>query len=443
MVNGLVSAAYFASWSIYARNFNVWDINPTGLTHINYAFANIANGEVVLGDPWADTDKVNPGHGDSWNDPPGDLHGNFYQMFRLKSQYRWIKTGISVGGWTWSGKFSDVAATANSRTKFVTSAINFMMAYGFDFVDLDWEYPVSGGLPGNAHRSQDGTNFALLLKEFKRQFALHPSYQFEVTAAISCGLETLVNYRLAEMDPYIDRYNMMCYDFTGPWSAVTDHQSNLFSRTNGSASAALAINWALTNGASRSKVVLGIPIYGRGFTKTAGLLTPFKGNGAGTWEPGVYDYKVLPLPSCTPLWEPITNASFCYNAKTLLLVSYETPTSVSHKMFWILQMGLGGTMTWELSGDYPFSSEQSLQRMIGIWLEGHLDTSPNNLCYPASPHGNINNFCSSARPTLPRRLPEPAIKVEQFRLLKSPKALNVNREILRVARAHYNYSWSP
>lgn len=444
MVNGLVSVAYFASWSIYARKFNVWDINPTGLTHINYAFADIANGQVVLGDPWADTDNVNPGHGDGWDDPPGYLHGNFYQLFRLKSQYRWIKTGISVGGWAGSGQFSKVAATSESRAKFVTSAINFMKAYGFDHVDLDWEYPVSGGLPDNTHRPGDGANFALLLQEFKRQFALQPSYNFAVTAAISCGMETLVNYRLAEMDPFIDHYNMMCYDFTGAWSSVADHQSNLVGRTNGSVSIARAVDWALAHGATRSKLVLGIPMYGRGFAQTVGLLAPFAGTGAGTWEPGIYDYRMLPLPGCTPLWEPIANASFCYDADGRFLVSYDTPTSVSYKMAWALQTGLGGAMTWELSGDYPFDSEQSLQRMIATWLEGHLDNTPNNLCYPASPYGNINSVCPPTRPA-PRPVSGPIIKPEQFRpprgVTKEVAVPDINKAILKLARAHYNYSW--
>ncbi|PJF17291.1 Glycoside hydrolase, family 18, catalytic domain-containing protein [Paramicrosporidium saccamoebae] len=433
----LVSVAYFISWGIYARNFNVWNINPTGLTHINYAFANIADGKVVLGDPWADTDKVNEGHGDSWNDPPNYLHGNFYQLFRLKQQYRWIKTGISVGGWTWSGSFSNIAATDAGRKMFVTSALNFILTYGMDYVDLDWEYPVSGGLPENSRRPEDGTNLVLLLQEFKRQIAAYPGRNIKVTMAVSCGLVTLVNYKLAQMDPYIDYYNMMCYDFTGSFSPVADHQSNLFGRDASVDSVIKAVDYAIASGADRKKLVIGVPIYGRGFAQCSGLTQPFSGGGPGTWEPGVYDQKVLPLAGCTQLWEPVSNASFCYNQASKMLISYDTPTSVSYKMQWLLSMGLGGSMFWELSADYPFSSDQSLQRMINIWLGPYLDKSNNELCYPMSPYGNINNVagCSPARRLRDNFRPDEKY-IESHSPFKSPR----NRLALFYPRAHYNYT---
>lgn len=437
MPGGLASVAYFVSWGIYARNFNVWNINPTGLTHINYAFANIANGGLVLGDPWADTDKVNTGHGDSWNDPPGYLHGNFYQLFRLKQQYRWLKTGISVGGWTWSGEFSNIAASEAARQTFVSSSIKFILTYGMDFVDLDWEYPVSGGLPGNSRRPEDGLNLVLLLKEFKRQMAFYPERNLQVTMAISCGLSTLANYRLAEMDPYIDLYNMMCYDFTGAWSDVTDHQSNLYGRDSKVDSVVKAVDYAIASGAGRRKIVIGLPIYGRGFAQTSGLTKSFSGGGSGSWEPGIYDYKVLPLAGCRPLWEPVANASFCYDSSKRILISYDTPTSISYKLQWVLQSGLGGVMFWELSADQPFSSEQSLQRMINIWLAPYLDMTPNQLCYPMSPYGNINNVPGCPTPSKalkPNFRPDPVYTREHH--YYTPK----NRLALSYPRAHYNYT---
>ena len=65
---------------------------------------------------------------------------------------------ISIGGWTLSGAFSDVALTENSREIFAYSAVDFMVEYGFDGIDIDWEYPVSGGLPDNIYRPEDTQN---------------------------------------------------------------------------------------------------------------------------------------------------------------------------------------------------------------------------------------------------------------------------------------------
>ena len=108
--------AYYTAWSIYAREFPVSEIPADRLTHINYAFANIVGGECVLGDPWADVDKRYP---DDPPDPP--FRGNFGQLARLKERHPHVRTLISVGGWTWSGGFSDAAATAPARQRFARS----------------------------------------------------------------------------------------------------------------------------------------------------------------------------------------------------------------------------------------------------------------------------------------------------------------------------------
>ena len=90
-----VILAYFAAWSIYSRSFLVSDIPGDKITHINYAFANIgSDGRIVLGDPWADTDKAFDG--DKWDQP---LRGNFNQLMKLKQKYPHLRTLISVGGW--------------------------------------------------------------------------------------------------------------------------------------------------------------------------------------------------------------------------------------------------------------------------------------------------------------------------------------------------------
>lgn len=440
-LEGLVSVGYFVSWGIYQRQFNVWNIDPTSLTHINYAFANLVQGQLVLGDPYADTQKVNLGRGDSWADPPGSLHGNFHQLFLLKQRARWLKTGISVGGWTWSAEFSDMAATAAGREKFVSSAINFVLTYGMDFIDVDWEYPVGGGLPGNSRRPEDGANLVLLLKEFKRQFAKYPRRNLQITMAISCGVSTLKNYRLAEMDPFIDLYNMMCYDFTGPWSTFTDHQSNLLGRSSSVDSVAKAVDFALANGAARQKLVIGIPIYGRSFAQTNGLTKPFVASSGGTWEPGIYDYKAIPaMTACRPMWEPASNASFCYDARERLLISYDTPTSLSYKLQWILRRQLGGVMFWELSADLPGSSTNSLLRLVKMWLGSRLDRTLNELCFPQSPFPNINRVAGCPPPRRMPLSPRKFVPDHDYISSHDPITAKINQKALAAPRAHYNYT---
>lgn len=62
---------------------------------------------------------------------------------------------VSVGGWTWSGNFSDAALTKQSRKLFIESAVSFVEKYNLDGLDIDWEYP---GMIGNGNRFRLKTN---------------------------------------------------------------------------------------------------------------------------------------------------------------------------------------------------------------------------------------------------------------------------------------------
>lgn len=92
----------------------------------------------------------------------------------------------------------------------------------------------------------------------------------------------------------------MAYDYAGPWSPATSDQANLFPSEDDQASTPFntkdAVNYYLGQGVDASKIVLGIPVYGRSFENTDGLGHPYTGIGGGTWEAGIYDYKSLPLP---------------------------------------------------------------------------------------------------------------------------------------------------
>lgn len=100
MVSPAMIVAYYAAWSIYSRAYFVNEIPGDKITHINYAFANIAaDGRIALGDPWADVEKAFPG--DTWDQP---LRGNFNQLIQLKQIYNHLRTLISIGGWVRSAR---------------------------------------------------------------------------------------------------------------------------------------------------------------------------------------------------------------------------------------------------------------------------------------------------------------------------------------------------
>ncbi|KAH1988861.1 hypothetical protein KXV97_002831, partial [Aspergillus fumigatus] len=76
-----------------------------------------------------------------------------------------LKTYISVGGWDVGGKvFSDMVRFPGTRKTFIDSAISMMTEYGFDGIDIDWEYPAADDRGGAA---RDTANLVTFLSELR------------------------------------------------------------------------------------------------------------------------------------------------------------------------------------------------------------------------------------------------------------------------------------
>lgn len=375
--SGKKVVGYYTAWSVYGRDYHVADIPADKLTHINYAFANIGpDGKIALGDPYADIDKFYTG--DSWD--AGSLRGNFNQLQRLKEKHPHLQTMISVGGWTWSSRFSDVALTESSRQLFVSSTIDFMQDYGFDGIDIDWEYPVSGGLSSNVTRAEDKQNYTLLMKEFRDQLdALESQHDRDYWLSIAAPASPAVyeNLEIQAIAEQLDWMNVMSYDFHGSWSEKTNHQAALFASSqdphadpvartqfNGHAAAQAYLDV----GVPGEKIVLGGAFYGRGWQGVPdinnGLYQSHSGVPQGTWEPGVFDYQDLKenyLPTYNRYWDAEAMVPWLYNADTGIMISYDDPESLGHRAQYIVDQQLGGMMFWELSAD---DSEHSLLNAI-------------------------------------------------------------------------------
>lgn len=347
--------AYFAAWSVYGRNFHVADIDASLITHLNYAFLNIAGGECVLGDSYADLDKFYPG--DSWD--AGSLRGSFHQLQLLKAKHAHLKTLLSVGGWTWSDGFSDAALTEASRAKLARSCVAIMTKYGFDGLDLDWEYPGGGGLaPG---KPIDKGNFTLLLAEFRKQLDAAGEGHL-LTIATGAAPKVIANMELSKIHPYLDSINVMTYDFHGGWEKVTGHNAPMFMGKGDPSPAGWSTDGAvrayLDGGVPASKIVAGAAFYGRGWSgvgaKDDGLYQPASGPSPGTWEQGVLDYHDIAanyLPTFTRRFDAEAKVPWLYNATRQLMISYDDVESHNLRAQYIKEKGLGGVMIWELSGD--------------------------------------------------------------------------------------------
>jgi chitinase len=365
--------AYFVEWGIYQRNYHVASIPGDKVTHINYAFAKVSpQGEVGLYDSFAAIDKAYPG--DKW-DPPTTLRGNFNQLLQLKKKHPHLKTLISLGGWTLSGPFSDVAFTAETRSKCAKSCASFVSKYGFDGVDVDWEYPGGGGLEGNKVRPEDRANYPLLLAEIRKELDAQgkkDGKRYLLTIAAPAGPKNIANFDLPAMTPLLDWYNLMAYDFHGGWDKQTGFNAPLYAdpkdpRDEGTRkhfNVDAAVKAYLGAGVPADKLVLGVPFYGRGWggVKDAnnGLYQPAAGPAPrGSFEAGVWDWKDLAanyVPRMPGHRHADTRVPWLFDPKTGVMISYDDPESMKVKAEYIAQQKLGGAMIWELSGDDPRTS---------------------------------------------------------------------------------------
>lgn len=199
------------------------------------------------------------------------------------------------------------------------------------------------------------------------------------------------------MDRHVDFWNLLAYDYANSTSSfVTAHQANIFTAFNTASTPnnpAQAVSDLLDADIEPSKILLGCPLYGRGFSNTEGMGEIFDGAPAGDLGhgEGVRDYKNLPLTGPDVKFDSAANAAYSYDSEKKELFSYDNPKSVKLKANFIQSQSLGGAFFWEASGDRM--GEGSLTSLMAKDLGGEdfsgLDRSENTVVYPGSRYGNI------------------------------------------------------
>lgn len=312
------------------------------LTHVNYAFANVRDGRIVLERPY-DAERLDT-------------------LRALKQYNPDLKLLLAVGGWSWSDHFSDAALTAASRQRFARSAAALVEQHQLDGLDIDWEYPGQRG-EGNVFRPEDKPNFTRLLRAVRTQLdSLETAHRrtgdarYLLTIAAAVDSTYLANTNMAAAHEPLDFINLMTYDFHGSWTDRTGHHTNLYASSVAPASAPsgqAGVQRFLDAGVPADKLVLGAAFYGRRWTGVS------PADQTGRYQPYETAQGALPYDSLaahyinqngfTRYWDDAAQAPYLWNAETQTFITYDDHASLQAKAEYANEHSLGGVMYWEHS----------------------------------------------------------------------------------------------
>ncbi|UYZ63110.1 glycosyl hydrolase family 18 protein [Hymenobacter weizhouensis] len=280
-----------------------------------------------------------------------------------------VKVMASIGGWSMSKHFGEMAATPAKRAAFIRDCKK-LIAMGFDGIDLDWEYPGQAGMNFTG-QPQDYTNFAVLVEEIRA--AIGPGKL--ITAAFTAVPTKFNQFDWARLSRSMDYFNFMTYDYNGGWSGKAGHNSPLYDYPNAEY-AGFSLD-ATTQGIKAAgiplnKVNLGVAFYGRGVVTNgpAALHAPtvkrqetVSPDGSvmtaadfANWPKDVWDgtpnYQAILAQTAnwTEHWDD--NAKVPYKTNGSYFLSYDNERSVGLKAQYVKDQQLAGVIVWTLSGDW-------------------------------------------------------------------------------------------
>jgi len=313
-------------------------IDANKLTHINYAFVNVQDSMAWLTN--IETDTV-----------------NFRILNKLKKVNPDLKILISIGGWSWSGNFSDAVLTPSSRKKFAKTSAEIVANNDLDGVDIDWEYPGQRG-NDNIFRPEDKQNYTLMFKEIRKELdelSKKTGKYYELTTAVGASYSYIEHTEMDKAAKYLDYVNLMTYDFYTSGDSA-GHHSNLYPPEDyeKDASAHKTFNEFVKAGVPAEKLVMGLPFYGRSWImKSAdkhGINMPVEGRARG----GGYTYikdSLVDKKGFVRHWDENAKAPYLFNLETNQLVVYDDEESVKLKCEYVIENNMAGLMFWQYASD--------------------------------------------------------------------------------------------
>ncbi|XP_055474134.1 chitinase-like protein 3 [Psammomys obesus] len=326
-------------------SFSPSDIDPCLCTHLIYAFAGMRNNRITM-------------------KRMSDLT-DYQALNALKNRNIELKTLLAVGGWDFGpAPFTAMVSTPHNRQIFINSVINFLRQYGFDGLNLDWQFPGSHGSP-----AKDKHLLTVLVQKmheaFEQEAIEKNSPRLMLTATVAGAIPTIQSgYEIPQLSHSLDYIQVMTYNLHGSQDGYTGGNSPLYKSINDSGiNTFLNVDYIMTywneNGAASEKLIVGFPTYGQTFTlsdpsntgigaptASAGVLGPYT-EMSGTWA--YYEICTFLNDGATEAWDAAQEVPYAYQGNKW--VGYDNVKSFHIKAEWLKQNNLGGAMLWTLDMD--------------------------------------------------------------------------------------------
>lgn len=396
---------YFPEWAYKSEEhnyFNVTDLQWDSLTHIQYSFAmvNPETNKIDFGDKFAATEEDFEGVDLNYKGKPIQIDeslpykGHFNLMQVMKKEFSDVKLLMSVGGWAGSRGFYTMMDTDEGIDTFVDSCVEFIRKYGFDGVDIDFEFPSSTSQSGNPEdfdvseprRATINARYNVMMKKLREAIdkaGKEDGKDYLLTAAVSASSWVLGGVDSNEYAKHLDFLSIMSYDYHGGWNEFVENQANIYPDPEDRETAnmimpVLGMDWSYKyyrGVLPPEKILMGVPYYTRGWENVNG------GNGTGLhgtsktpatgkynlW--GDYDANGNQIPAgANPLWhvlnlmeqdpnlkvhwDEVGKVPYIWQNDEKVFLTFENEQSIDERLKYIEEKNLGGALIWVMDGDY-------------------------------------------------------------------------------------------